>query len=105
MLENETVLTLADAAAKLPKMHGKRPHIATLWRWITYGIRGVRLESRRLGGRFVTSIEALDRFGKALAEASHRVPASTSPRKVERLPTARRKAIDQARRRLEAAGI
>lgn len=31
-------------------------------------MRGLRLECLRIGGRFVTSMEAVERFGKALAE-------------------------------------
>ena len=66
MLNNEQILTFSEAANALPPIGGKRPHASTIWRWARKGCRGVRLEVRRLGGRFVTSIEALDRFSKTL---------------------------------------
>lgn len=68
MLSDEIVITLAEAAALLPRRRGKRVHASTLWRWARRGIAGVRLEHRRLGGQIVTSLEAIDRFGDALAQ-------------------------------------
>ena len=68
MLEDETILSFSEAAKKLPSINGRKPHGSTLWRWARRGIGGIRLESRRLGGRFVTSMEALERFSTALSE-------------------------------------
>jgi hypothetical protein len=79
MLQEETILTFAEAAKALPKVNGKRPHAATLWRWARKGIKGVCLETRRVGGRFVTSPEALERFTKSLAEIPLHTPPNTPP--------------------------
>lgn len=68
MLQDEQILTFSEAAKVLPKVNGRHTHASTIWRWARKGVRGVHLEVRRFGGRFVTSVEALDRFGKALAE-------------------------------------
>ena len=68
MLHDEAVLTFTEAAKALPPLDGRRVHSSTLWRWARRGIRDVRLEVQRLGGRFYTSKEALERFTKALAE-------------------------------------
>jgi hypothetical protein len=59
----ETSITLAQASHRLPT----RPALSTLWRWRTKGVRGVKLETALVGGRRVTSIEALERFVAAIA--------------------------------------
>ena len=43
-----------------------RPSTATLWRWQSKGLRGVRLETIVIGGRRYTSAEAIDRFLEAI---------------------------------------
>jgi len=68
MLSTEAVHTFAELTRKLPSFNGKRIHVSTLHRWCQRGVRGVRLEHRRLGGRMVTSLEAVDRFSARLAE-------------------------------------
>jgi hypothetical protein len=89
-LLSESLLTLTEASKRLPT----RPHAATIWRWYTHGLRGRRLETAIVGGRRVTSVEAL---------TTERDGLPVSP------PTAtrrqRRAAIDAANRTLDAAGI
>src|SRR5262245_55601688 len=68
-LQNETVISLTQAAKALPPVDGKRIHVSTLWRWARKGVRGVRLEHIRLGHRVCTSLQALSRFAQALADA------------------------------------
>ena len=65
----ENGLTLAEAARLVPG----QPHPSCLWRWARYGIKArggerVRLEHSRFGGRVFTSREALETFGRTLAE-------------------------------------
>ena len=69
MLLNEECLSFIDAAKRVPKINGKQVHSSTVWRWARKGCRGVKLECRLLGGRFITSVEALDRFFEAQATA------------------------------------
>src|SRR5688572_3574372 len=102
MLTNETTVTLAEAAAQLPRLNGKRIHTSALWRWGVKGVRGVRLEMLLLGGRYLTSLEALERFGRALAETGH--PSTPPPRKI-RPECSRRKAVARAEADLRRAGI
>jgi hypothetical protein len=64
----EHVVTFGDAPKFLPRANGKRVNSAAIWRWARKGVKGIKLECWRLGGRFVTSIEAIERFSKALAE-------------------------------------
>ena len=58
----------AGIAKQLPRVDGKRVSIPTIWRWATQGVRGVTLETIRLGGRYLTSLAAVERFGHKLAE-------------------------------------
>ncbi|MCZ7649284.1 MAG: DUF1580 domain-containing protein [Planctomycetota bacterium] len=61
-------LTLAEAAAALPRLNGRKLHMATVWRWARVGVRGVRLEVRLVGGRMVTTRGALEAFTMAVAD-------------------------------------
>lgn len=70
-IARETVLSLADAAAKLPRRRrGKKPHVSTLYRWAEHGIRGVKLETVQIGGTRCTSLEAMQRFTDRLSNQS-----------------------------------
>ena len=65
---SETVVPFAEAARHLPRLRAGRPvSPATLWRWSSHGLRGVRLETVRVGGTTCTSTEALSRFFARLA--------------------------------------
>jgi|CXWL01.1.fsa_nt_gi hypothetical protein len=109
MLQTETVGTFNEIASRLPRLDGKRIALSTLWRWSTKGCRGVRLEARRLGGRYITSIEAVDRFSARLAELDA-LPSEPKPRAekqvpISRTPAQRQRAIEAAEARLAAAGV
>jgi hypothetical protein len=101
---NEQLLSLTDAAKSLPhRRAGKRPNVATLYRWCQIGVRGIRLEYSQIAGTKCTSKEALSRFFDRLtAQAeSGRAPVP-QPTKIS---AARRKQIEAAEKRLQAAGI
>lgn len=76
----ETTIPLAEAARRLPRLRAGRPvSPATLWRWASHGLRGVRLETVRVGGTTCTSTEALSRFFAALSGvAAATVPAPSA---------------------------
>lgn len=109
MLHDEEILTFSEAAKALPKINGRKPHASTLWRWARKGLFGIRLETRRVGSRFCTSRQALERFAAALAEVE------VQPRKISVRPTVlkpkdrtdkqRARAIADAERRLREAGV
>lgn len=108
--QNETILSLSEAAASLPRLNGKRPHTSTLWRWCRKGCRGIRLEYVRIGSKIATSREALDRFFNAQAAADSALESTPSPTQQPatqkpRSEKERARAIEEARRKLEAAGI
>ncbi len=85
-LNSESVGTLAEVAGKLPRLGGRQIHTSTLWRWTSRGIRGVRLEHVKLGGRIVTSLEAVQRFSERLNDASVAVRQQPSASKKNRRP-------------------
>jgi hypothetical protein len=103
----ETLLSLPQAARRLPPGRNGRPcHPATLFRWIHAGARRpsgerVYLDGARLGNRWLTSAEALQRFSDALTPPV----ASTDLRPTPRTPLARRRASEQAGRKLDRIGI
>jgi hypothetical protein len=79
----ETVLPFAAAARSIPRLRAEKPvNPATLWRWASHGLRGVKLETIRCGGTRCTSREALKRFFAALAGES--APALTPRQQSER---------------------
>lgn len=102
-LQTETVVNLTEAAGMLPaRRAGKKPNVATLYRWTVAGCRGIRLESISVGATRCTSIEALQRFFDRLtAQSSPAAPPAIEP---TRLPKHRRQQIEQAQRELAAAG-
>ncbi len=53
-----TYFSLSQAASRLPG----RPHVSTLHRWTTKGVRGVKLETTRVGSRVFVTQEAIQRF-------------------------------------------
>ena len=57
---------------------GQRPHLSTVLRWSTRGQNGVRLETKMLGGRRMTSTEAVDRYVAAVTDARDRTPATST---------------------------
>lgn len=62
-ISTETILTFCEARNRLPRRRrGKRPDVSTLYRWSQVGLKGVRLETLKIGGQTCTSIEALQRF-------------------------------------------
>jgi hypothetical protein len=103
MLNQETLISLTQAAARFPGHRGaERLHPATLTRWILRGVkaldgRRVKLEALRVGSRWLTSEPALQRFADALSAP----PASSTP---TRSPTVRQSASEKAAAELRAMG-
>lgn len=85
---------------KIPSHFPGRPHLATCWRFIQRGCRGVKLETVLCGGKRFTSLEALQTFvERTTLAADGDSPAIAST------PSARRKAHERACAELDAAGI
>jgi hypothetical protein len=58
----ETLVTLGQAAQHYPSVNGRKPHVVTVFRHAVRGINGAHLETTRVGGRTVTSVQAVERF-------------------------------------------
>jgi hypothetical protein len=101
-LVSEILVSLLEASKSLPRRRaGKRPNIATLYRWTNEGVRGIRLEFLQVGGTRCTSKEALQRFFDALTAQAEPHPVASPPRQTRQ----RRQQIEAAERRLATAGI
>lgn len=86
----ERLLSFKEAAKESPG----RPHLSTLHRWRLRGIRGIKLETVRLGGKRFTSREALERFATRTTAVANGEPAPL------RTPRHRKRSIEQAEREL-----
>lgn len=94
-VNNESLLSLAEARSAFPG--GKRISAATIQRWRLNGVRGVILETVRIGGLRYTSREAVARFiAKQNADES---PVATITQ------TQRRKQSEAAQHELSRMGI
>jgi hypothetical protein len=98
---SEHVVSLTEATKLLPRRRkGKRPNVATAYRWTTIGCKGIVLESVQIGGTRCTSREALQRFFDRLTAQSAGTPVSPP------VPSrARRRDVERAERVLDRAGI
>jgi len=61
-IEKEELLPMAKA---FQAVTGYRPHAGTLARWAIIGSKTVKLETRWVGSRRMTSVEAVRRFQEA----------------------------------------
>lgn len=90
---NETLIALRDVPRCLPaRPNGKRLHISAVYRWTLRGIKGIVLESIRIGGTTYTSREAIQRFSERLTGPP---PAQIPPANASRV---RQQQLDQANR-------
>jgi len=112
------ILSLTEASKLVPALDGKRPHVASIFRWAKSGIkRGattVTLRYVRVGRRIGIPREALDEFFVALAAADSIEDAAPIERKAAecqtvvtkgRTPAQRERDIARARKNLAAAGV
>lgn len=95
-LSNERLISIGDVPKHLPRRAtGRRVHISAVYRWMSSGVRGVRLESVRVGGSTYTSVEALQRFADRLTGSESAQPARAA------IPRRREREIERAARRLD----
>jgi hypothetical protein len=79
---------------------GRKLNVATVFRWASSGIRGVRLEVVRFGGTLCTTKSALLEFFRSLAPTKHR---SLPPE--FRTAGQQQRASERAGKELEQIGI
>jgi Protein of unknown function (DUF1580) len=98
-LQNETILSIAQAAKRLPPGRNSKPtHVSTVLRWILKGHKGVRPEATRIGGRWVTSAEAIQRF-------SDNLTAATMPQAMANITQPRLRRAELAEAELDKLGF
>ena len=78
---------------------GRRPNVATIWRWRQRGVAGVRLRVHHVGGRVFVSLADLELFFEQVAAVKEGGVAPLRSQK-ERI-----KAIEAAERELLADGM
>ena len=82
-LLSETLLTFAQAAVACPMIGGHHISAKTIYVWADKGVKvgeeRIRLETARVGGRRVTSREALERFFEATASTESEEVVIRSP--------------------------
>ena len=92
--QNETLLSLSQAAREIPSRTGRGVSVSTVWRWTLRGCKGVRLESIVCGAIRYTSREALHRFFAGTTAAADGISPPI------RTPNQRQLAIEEAEREL-----
>lgn len=75
---HESLVTLPEASEIAPGA----PHLSTLRRWCSRGVRGCVLETVLVGGRRWTSREALERFFTDLSSLGESSPAPSPTRRL-----------------------
>jgi hypothetical protein len=72
---------------------GHRPHVQSVRRWIKKGVRGVRLEAVFINGKYLTSLNSVQRF----IEQSTAIRLEVAePPKVEILKPVKASRVDRA---------
>lgn len=70
-VKTDELLTFAELARRLPSRRNGRPvAVSSVHRWRLKGLHGVRLEAIKLGGCWVTSWQAFQRWCEAVTNAS-----------------------------------
>ena len=96
-IANEHLIPVCQVPRRLPpRSTGRRVHISAVYRWLTCGVRGVVLESIRIGGTTYTTLEALQRFADQLSKPEQQSTPTTPPP-----PSTRQKQIDAATREVD----
>jgi hypothetical protein len=117
-VSREGAMTLAEAAAYIESIMGKRPSSPQIWRWAAKGLQdGTKLESVRLGKKWLTTKSAVARFvqgyrpnAEGFAPAALPVLSKALPLRVcephdRRLADGRLRQISEAKARLSRVGL
>ncbi len=85
---SDQLLPLKEAADLFPcRRQGAKVNVATLWRWMTRGARGVILETVRVGNQNYTTEQAIREFIHAQsrpAAAPVTQPSNTAIQRLEK---------------------
>lgn len=98
---DEPLMTIPQAATFIGRLTGKKPNVSTIWRWCLKGVRGVILESIRVGGQRFISQAALARFIEQSTARGSNDPRPPSSPSAE-VPSSSQRS-DRRREEIEAA--
>lgn len=99
---DETALTLTQAAKAFGRLSGRTPHVATVHRWAMKGVRGVKLETVRMGGLRLVRPEAIERFLASVNRGESETAAGLREILDPAVQERRRAELEAARRRLDS---
>lgn len=95
-ITRETIVSLSDAANRLSVTH------KTIRKWAS--MPGRKLETAKVGGKVITSLEALQRFSDQRGDGETGSPVESGPRG-PRPDKSTAAAVADAKRRLAAIGV
>lgn len=98
-LRDVPALTWLPSRRRNKRLGQGRLGFGTLWRWATAGVRGVKLETVKVGGCMCTTERALIEFFRACAIAND------EPSRAVRTPGQRERSHQRAEKQVEAVGI
>ncbi len=106
-LASETIIPLGEVPSRLPPGRSGKPlTFSAVWRWALKGVKTpqgvVKLETVKVGGRLLTSEQALQRFAE---RQSGWLGDSAPARALPRTPGKRQRASERAAEKLEEIGI
>jgi hypothetical protein len=101
-LKSETIIDLKRQAGAYLGVgrNGRPPHHSFLIRAVTRGINGQKLEALRVGSRWITSVEALQRWADRQTAGALPTPGVGGS-----TPARRRAAAERAERELDRLGF
>jgi hypothetical protein len=104
LIEDDRI-SLADACRLLPSRNGKPPHLYTVRRWASHGVKGtdgklVRLRAFRVGRTWYTRRAWISEFIEILTDGMDGTDGVSQPTE-----PARRQRILEARRRVIVRGV
>ena len=108
-IAEDKLVPIAQLARYVPGHTGRGVNPCTVYRWITVGVDGRKLEAMKIGRILYTSVAALQRFGVQLSPPRPGPAGPAGPgalgQKPPRRSRRRRRQINEAKKQLAAAGI
>jgi hypothetical protein len=100
---SETAMSIRDAALWIAKHTGApAPNSSTVNRWVVHGVRGVRLQAKRVGAKFWTTSTDVARFLDQLNDSTGKQhPVGSADTQTAFQQAVRKKQVDAACDRLD----
>ena len=99
----DDLVAISELPRLLPRRHGKRLNLATLYRWVSRGVGGSRLPTLRVGGRLYVHRQQLSEFLERL-NAGRSSAGTTTPTVTSQANRSRARSIADAEARCRQRG-